>query len=109
MARGPGTAAGAAGAATTGGTLCNGAVVTPSGSIVAAVGAGEGDFDALCTTASRHLKMAGWRVDYVALRDAATLQAPTAESRELVVLGAAWLGTTRLIDNIDFAWAHDSH
>lgn len=77
--------------------------------IVAAVGAGEGDFDALCTTASRHLKMAGWRVDYVALRDAATLQAPTAESRELVVLGAAWLGTTRLIDNIDFAWAHDSH
>ncbi|MCD6707198.1 MAG: pantoate--beta-alanine ligase [Thiobacillus sp.] len=46
--------------------------------------------------------MAGWRVDYVALRDAATLQAPTPGSERLVVLGAAWLGTTRLIDNLDF-------
>ena len=70
--------------------------------IVAAAREGERDFDALCATASRHLKMAGWRVDYVALRDAATLQAPTSESAHLVVLGAAWLGTTRLIDNIDF-------
>ncbi|MBI1283792.1 MAG: pantoate--beta-alanine ligase [Thiobacillus sp.] len=71
--------------------------------IVAAVRAGERDFEALCSTASRHLKMAGWRVDYVALRDAATLQSPTPDSARLVVLGAAWLGSTRLIDNIDFA------
>lgn len=71
--------------------------------IVAAIQAGERDFEALCATASRHLKMAGWRVDYVALRDAATLQPPTAGSTRLVVLGAAWLGTTRLIDNIDFS------
>jgi len=70
--------------------------------IVAAIQAGERDFEALCVTASRHLKMAGWRVDYVALRDAATLQAPTPDSTRLVVLGAAWLGSTRLIDNIDF-------
>jgi pantoate--beta-alanine ligase len=47
--------------------------------------------------------MAGWRVDYVAVRDAATLQAPAADSDRLVVLGAAWLGSTRLIDNLDFA------
>lgn len=71
--------------------------------IVAAIQAGERDFEALCVTAGRHLKMAGWRVDYVALRDAATLQVPTPDSRRLVVLGAAWLGSTRLIDNIDFA------
>jgi pantoate--beta-alanine ligase len=70
--------------------------------IVAAIQEGERDFEALCFTASRHLKMAGWRVDYVALRDAATLQAPTPDSTRLVVLGAAWLGSTRLIDNIDF-------
>ncbi|MFP5418504.1 MAG: pantoate--beta-alanine ligase [Gammaproteobacteria bacterium] len=70
--------------------------------IVSAVQAGERDFELLCATAGRHLKMAGWRVDYVALRDAATLRAPTPESRQLVVLGAAWLGATRLIDNIDF-------
>jgi pantoate--beta-alanine ligase len=72
-------------------------------SIVSAIRAGERDFDALCFSASRHLRMAGWRVDYVALRDAATLQVPTPDSRRLVVLGAAWLGSTRLIDNIDFA------
>ena len=71
--------------------------------IVAAVQAGERDFEALCRTAARHLNMAGWRVDYIALRDAATLQAPTPASRRLVVLGAAWLGSTRLIDNLDFA------
>jgi pantoate--beta-alanine ligase len=74
--------------------------------IVSAIQAGERDFDALCVTASRHLKMAGWRVDYVALRDAATLQAPTPDSARLVVLGAAWLGSTRLIDNLVFAFGN---
>jgi pantoate--beta-alanine ligase len=71
--------------------------------IVAAIQAGERDFEALTASAARHLKMAGWRVDYVALRDAATLQPPTPESTRLVVLGAAWLGKTRLIDNIEVA------
>ena len=72
--------------------------------VAAAIQSGEHDFETLCTRASRHLKMAGWRVDYVALRDAETLQAPTPDSRRLVVLGAAWLGATRLIDNIDFIY-----
>jgi pantoate--beta-alanine ligase len=71
--------------------------------IVAAVQTGERDFEALCAAAARHLKMAGWRVDYVALRDAATLQAPTPDSTRLVVLGAAWMGQTRLIDNLEIA------
>jgi pantoate--beta-alanine ligase len=71
--------------------------------IVAAITAGERDFEALAATAGRHLKMAGWRVDYVALRDAATLAAPAPDSTRLVVLGAAWLGKTRLIDNIETA------
>jgi pantoate--beta-alanine ligase len=71
--------------------------------IVAAIQTGERDFEALCAAASRHLKMAGWNVDYIALRDAATLQPPTPDSTQLVVLGAAWLGKTRLIDNLDFA------
>jgi pantoate--beta-alanine ligase len=71
--------------------------------LVAAIQSGERDFEALCHTASRHLKMAGWRVDYVALRDADTLQPPAAGASRLVALGAAWLGTTRLIDNLDFA------
>jgi len=71
--------------------------------VVVAVQEGERDFEALSARAARHLKMAGWRVDYVALRDAATLHAPTPASTRLVVLGAAWLGSTRLIDNLDFS------
>lgn len=71
--------------------------------IIAAVQAGERDFEALTAAAGRHLEMAGWRVDYVALRDVATLQMPSADSTRLVLLGAAWLGNTRLIDNIEAA------
>ena len=71
--------------------------------IAAAVQAGDPDHEALCVQAARYLKMAGWRVDYVALRDAATLQAPTSDSQRLIVLGAAWLGSTRLIDNLEFS------
>jgi pantoate--beta-alanine ligase len=43
-----------------------------------------------------------WRVDYVALRKSATLETARPVDRDLVVLGAAWLGSTRLIDNIEF-------
>jgi pantoate--beta-alanine ligase len=71
--------------------------------VVAALDAGDSDHAALCATASRRLRMAGWRVDYVALRDADTLLPATADSSRLVVLGAAWLGTTRLIDNLELA------
>jgi pantoate--beta-alanine ligase len=67
------------------------------------VESGEHDFAGLSAIACRHLKMAGWRVDYVELRDAETLQIPGPDSQRLVVLGAAWLGKTRLIDNLDFA------
>ena len=71
--------------------------------IRASVEAGERDFAGLSATACRHLKMAGWRVDYVELRDAGNLQPATPTSQQLVVLGAAWLGKTRLIDNIETA------
>jgi len=71
--------------------------------IRASVESGERDFAGLSATACRHLKMAGWRVDYVELRDAGNLQPATPASQQLVVLGAAWLGRTRLIDNLDFA------
>ena len=62
---------------------------------------GDADFDVLTATASRRLKMAGWNVDYVEVRDAETLRAVSASARHYVVLGAAWLGRTRLIDNIE--------
>jgi len=43
----------------------------------------------------------GWRVDYVAIRSQATLLPPTATETKLVILAAAHLGRTRLIDNIE--------
>lgn len=51
--------------------------------------------------ASRHLAAAGFTcVDYVAIRDAQTLATITDLSRPARVLAAAWLGKTRLIDNM---------
>jgi pantoate--beta-alanine ligase len=47
------------------------------------------------------LEAAGYRVDYLEVRDAETLRPPAADAgRPLRVLVAAWLGKTRLIDNV---------
>ena len=52
--------------------------------------------------AAQALKAAGFApVDYVAVCDAETLQEPQGASRARRVLAAAWLGKTRLIDNIE--------
>ena len=69
--------------------------------VAAAITRGERDYPQLVLHATKYLKMAGWRVDYVAVRDAKNLQAPQADTQRIVVLGAAWLGKTRLIDNIE--------
>ena len=48
------------------------------------------------------LTLAGWKVDYIALRNSlASSRRRSPHDRELVVLGAAWLGKTRLIDNVE--------
>jgi pantoate--beta-alanine ligase len=52
--------------------------------------------------ALQQLQEAGWKPDYVEVRRRRDLGAPQAGDRELVVLGAARLGTTRLIDNLEF-------
>ena len=52
--------------------------------------------------ASRRLAAAGWSPDYVEVRRRADLAAPRPGDRELVALGAARLGGTRLIDNLEF-------
>jgi pantoate--beta-alanine ligase len=66
-----------------------------------AVEAGSRQFDRLGAAARASLEATGWTVDYVEVRNRATLAAPAAQDRELVVLAAAWLGKTRLIDNIE--------
>lgn len=43
----------------------------------------------------------GWNVDYVAVQHRGTLIPAQAGDKDLIVLGAAWLGKTRLIDNIE--------
>ena len=56
--------------------------------------------DAACADATSELDRAGFSsVDYVAVRDAETLELPAA-GRPMRVLAAAWLGKTRLIDNV---------
>jgi pantoate--beta-alanine ligase len=49
-----------------------------------------------------NLEAAGFKVDYLEVRDALTLRplGPGAHQRPLRVLAAAWLGKTRLIDNV---------
>lgn len=49
------------------------------------------------------LQADGFRPDYVKVRRQSDLRLPGAQDRELVVLAAAWLGRTRLIDNVEFA------
>lgn len=50
--------------------------------------------------ARRSLALLGFKVDYVAARNAETLALPKSSDEPLRLLAAAWLGTTRLIDNI---------
>jgi pantoate--beta-alanine ligase len=66
-----------------------------------AVRAGSRDFAALEADAIRDLQADGWLPDYVALRKKLDLQLPSAHDSGLVVLAAARLGNTRLIDNLE--------
>lgn len=49
-----------------------------------------------------HLKKTGFVPDYLSVRRQCDLNQPQAGDMELVVLVAAWLGKTRLIDNLEF-------
>ena len=53
--------------------------------------------------ASLRLSEAGLRPDYLDLRNAENLAPASDDSTDLVVLAAAYLGTTRLIDNLEFS------
>jgi pantoate--beta-alanine ligase len=66
-----------------------------------AIEAGDSEYDTLVDAARDELAAHGWRVDYVALRTQANLAPVGPADRELVALGAAWLGQTRLIDNVE--------
>ena len=69
--------------------------------VARAVENGNRDYAALEQQAAANLKQAGWQVDYVEIRHAGNLQVAHVGDNELVVLAAARLGNTRLIDNIE--------
>jgi pantoate--beta-alanine ligase len=62
---------------------------------------GERNFQRIELEAMSQLSQNGWAPQYVAVRRRADLQVPAPEERELVVLAAAYLGKTRLIDNVE--------
>jgi pantoate--beta-alanine ligase len=70
--------------------------------VVEKVGQGQRDYAELERLAVERLEKQGWQVDYISLRCALTLQPASAADQDLVVLGAAKLAKTRLIDNIEF-------
>jgi len=62
--------------------------------------AGELDFESLEQETRKQLNDEGFEVDYLEIRDAASLNRPGKTLGGLVILTAVWLGETRLIDNI---------
>lgn len=67
------------------------------------VQAGRRDYRQLEAEARGQITTAGLRPDYVSLRRARDLAVPSDQDRQLVALAAAWLGVTRLIDNIEIS------
>ncbi|MFK3800283.1 pantoate--beta-alanine ligase [Pseudomonas sp. NPDC088444] len=61
---------------------------------------GEQNHEQLLVDGKKALENAGLRPDYLEIRNAVTLRPTTPNDLDLVVLGAAFLGKTRLIDNL---------
>ena len=69
--------------------------------IRSAIKNGERDIVKLEKTAIETLNAAGWKTDYVAVRQQSDLNPPNGVDAPLVVLAASRLGATRLIDNLE--------
>jgi pantoate--beta-alanine ligase len=68
--------------------------------IGAALQNGEQDHRQLISDGISALEAAGFRADYLEIRNAVNLRPATPGDHDLVVLGAAFMGKTRLIDNL---------
>ncbi|TAJ76279.1 MAG: pantoate--beta-alanine ligase [Gallionellaceae bacterium] len=62
---------------------------------------GARDYAKVEADAASVLTKRGWQVEYVSVRDQESLGIPAVSDRMLVVLAAARLGATRLIDNLE--------
>lgn len=65
-----------------------------------ALDSGEPNHEQLLAEGRKELEAAGLRPDYLEIRQSATLRPAAVGDQNLVVLGAAFLGKTRLIDNV---------
>jgi pantoate--beta-alanine ligase len=74
------------------------------------IASGRHDYANLEAAGRRDLAQHGWQVDYVAVRHGLAMRVPHPEGYDhpnlLIVLGAAKLGSTRLIDNVDVIPKH---
>ncbi len=70
------------------------------GQMAEAIRQGDRDFCTLITQGREALAAAGLKPDYLEVRQALSLLPATREDRDLVILVAAFLGKTRLIDNL---------
>ena len=68
--------------------------------IGAAIKAGDHDFARLRAEHVSQIEAAGLRLDYLEVRQGVHLRPATPEDRDIVILVAAYLGATRLIDNL---------
>lgn len=62
---------------------------------------GYNNYDALQDKAIDYLQQHGWKVDYFSIQNKNNLYPAKTNDVNLIVLAAAWLGNTRLIDNIE--------
>lgn len=69
--------------------------------IAARLRAGEQNREQIQQQAVEQLANQGWKPEYVAIREQKTLVNPAKGERNLVILAAARLGATRLIDNLE--------
>jgi pantoate--beta-alanine ligase len=67
---------------------------------------GASDWLELQRAATERLVSRGWSVEYISLRERSGLKLARAEDADMVVLAAARLGSTRLLDNIEVCLAH---
>jgi pantoate--beta-alanine ligase len=60
------------------------------------------DYSARIQPLTEHLQSSGFKIDYLTVRRQEDLQEPNQNDKKLVAMAAAFLGKTRLIDNITF-------
>jgi pantoate--beta-alanine ligase len=62
---------------------------------------GNNKFRIMERNAANYLQQNGWSIDYLSIHRQSDLTLAQANDSKLVVLGAAWLGKTRLIDSLE--------